>query len=107
MHGIADGKWAELDRLYADEAVVDYPFAQPSPMRLDGIGAIRRYFAAAARLPLQLKPRDMVVRETTDPEVVIAEWDYDGLVTTTGRAFQVSNIQVTRERDGRNVASRD
>ena len=108
MQGIADGKWAELDRLYADTATVEYPFAEPTPMRLDGIEAIRRYFAAAARLPLQLKPRDMVIHETGGlSEVVIAEWDYDGLVTTTGRTFQVSNIQVTRVRDGRIVASRD
>jgi len=26
----------------------------------------------------------MVVRETADPEVIVAERDYDGLITTTG-----------------------
>jgi ketosteroid isomerase-like protein len=48
-----------------------------------------------------------VVHETKDPEVVIAEYDYDGLVTTTGRSFQVANIQVSRIREGQIVASRD
>jgi len=24
------------------------------------------------------------VQQTTDPQVIVAEWDYDGLVTTTG-----------------------
>ena len=47
------------------------------------------------------------VHQTSDPEVAVAEWDYDGLVTTTGRSFQVSNIQVSTVRDGQIVASRD
>ena len=49
----------------------------------------------------------MTVHQTSDPEVVIAEWDYDGLITTTGRSFQVSNIQVSTVRNGQIVASRD
>ncbi len=107
MQGIAEERWGELDGLYADDAVVDYPFAVPSPMRLDGRQAIRHHFAAAAAAPLRLQTRNMVVHTTADPEVVVAEWDYDGRVTTTGRSFHVSNIQVSRVRDGKIVASRD
>ena len=107
MRGISEERWDELDALYADAAVVEYPFALPTPMRLAGREAIRRYFAAAARLPLRLTTHDIVVHETADPEVVVAEWDYDGLVTTTDRSFQVSNIQVSTVRDGKIVASRD
>ena len=108
IQGISRGGWQELDELYADDALVEYPFALPSgPARLAGRSAIRRYFAAVARLPLELKAHHVVVHETKDPEVVIAEYDYDGLVTTTGRSFQVSNIQVSRVRDGQIVASRD
>jgi ketosteroid isomerase-like protein len=107
MRGISDGRWEELDGFYADTAVVEYPFALPVPLRLAGREELRRYFAAAARLPLRLQVRDMVVHETTDPEVVVAEWDYDGLVTATGRSFQVSNVQVSTVRDGKIVASRD
>jgi ketosteroid isomerase-like protein len=107
MRGISDGRWDELDGCYADDAVVEYPFALPQPMRLVGREAIQRYFAAAARLPLRLHARDMVVHETADPDVVVAEWDYDGQVTTTGRSFRVSNIQVSTVRDGKIVASRD
>ena len=107
MRGISDGRWEELDEFYADTAVVEYPFGLPAPLRIAGRQEIRRYFAAAARLPLRLNVRDMVVHETTDPAVVVAEWDYDGLVTTTGRSFRVSNIQVSTVRDGKIVASRD
>jgi uncharacterized protein len=107
MRGISDGAWAELHNWYAEDATVDYPFGVPAPTRLQGRAAIEGYFAQTATLPLTLKARDMVIHETADPEVVIAEWDYDGLNTTTGRAFQVSNIQVTRVRDGKIAASRD
>ena len=108
IQGISEGRWLELDELYAEDAVVEYPFALASgPARLAGRSAIGRYFAAVARLPLELKAHHVVVHETKDPEVVIAEYDYDGLVTTTGRSFQVSNIQVSRVRDGQIVTSRD
>jgi uncharacterized protein len=56
---------------------------------------------------LKLEVRNMVVHQTADPEVAVAEWDYDGVVTATGRTFRVSNVQVSRVRDGRIVASRD
>jgi ketosteroid isomerase-like protein len=107
MQGISAEAWADLDAWYAEDAVVEYPFGLPAPTRLEGREAIRKYFAAAARLPLKLRAQGMVVHETADPEVVVAEWDYDGLVTTTGRAFQVANIQVSRVRGGKIVASRD
>ena len=45
--------------------------------------------------------------DTADPEVVVAEFDYDGRVATTGHSFRVANIQVLRVRGGRIVSSRD
>lgn len=107
MRGISDGAWRDLHEWYAADATVDYPFALPAPARLEGRDAIRSYFAAAARLPLKLTLREMVVHETADPEVVVAEWDYDVIATIDGRSFRVSNVQVSRVRDGRIVESRD
>ena len=107
INGISHRQWHALHELYAQDALVEYPFALPEPARLDGHEAIRRYFAAVARMPLELQARDITMHQTGDPEVIVAEWDYDGLVTTTGRSFRVSNIQVSRIRDGQIVASRD
>jgi ketosteroid isomerase-like protein len=107
LGGIADGKWLELHELYADDAVIDYPFGLPAPTKLRGRAEIQRYFAAVAGYPLTLQPRDVRIHETRDPEVVVIEWTYDGLVTNTGRRFEVANIQVSRVRDGRIVVSRD
>lgn len=107
IHGISNGRWLELHELYAEEAVVEYPFALPAPTRLEGRGAIQRYFAVVARMPLELRAHNIAMHEATDPEVIIVEYDYEGLVTTTGRAFQVSNIQVSTVRHGQIVKSRD
>ena len=106
--GISAGRWHELAELYAEDAVIEHPFATPpAPARLDGRATIHAHFSAAAAGPLALTARDVVVHETADPEVIIVEYDYDGLVTTTGRTFTVANIQVIRVRDGLIVASRD
>lgn len=107
MQGISAGNWSELHAWFSDNAVVEYPFALPAPFRLEGQDAIQKYFAAVAAYPLSLQMRNMVVHETQDPEVVVAEWDYDGSVTSSGRMFRVSNITVTTVRDGRIVSSRD
>jgi ketosteroid isomerase-like protein len=107
IDGISHRRWQALHELYDPEALVEYPFALPAPACLDGREAIRRYFAAVARMPLELRARNITVHQTSDPEIIVAEWEYDGLVTTTGRSFQISNIQVSRIRNGQILASRD
>jgi ketosteroid isomerase-like protein len=107
LQGISDGRWNDLADLYAEGAVVEMPFAPSGPTRLEGREAVRAHFAAAAEGPLKLQASNVVVHDTGDPEVVIAEFDYQGQVTTTGRSFRVANIQVLRVRDGQIVSSRD
>jgi uncharacterized protein len=107
LDGIAEERWQALHELYAEDATIDYPFALPAARRLEGREVIRKYFEAAAELPVKLRARNVCVHETGDPEVVVVEYDYDGLATGTGQSFQVSNIQVSRIRDGVIVSSRD
>ena len=49
----------------------------------------------------------MTIHETTDPEVIIAEFWYRGHVTGSDRTFEAANVQVIRVRDGLIVSSRD
>ena len=107
LAGITGKKWDDLPGLYAEETLVEHPFALPKPARLEGREAIRGHFAAAAKVPLEMTARDLVVHETADPEVIIGEFVYDGRVTTTGRVFTLANILVMRIRDGQIVTSRD
>ena len=101
------GEWMALPDLYADLAVVDQPFAKPTPLHLEGRDTIRQHFAAAARAPVRLRVIARRVLETADPEVVVAEYDYDGHASTTGRDFVVANVQIFRIRDGKILATRD
>jgi uncharacterized protein len=104
---VCEQRWDALPALYAENAVVTHPLQLPRPTRLEGRDALRAHFAEAATLPITLQARNVVVHETTDPEVVVVEYDYLGRVTTSGRAFQIANVLVMRIRDGQIVASRD
>jgi uncharacterized protein len=106
IDGVSHRRWAELPGLYAEDAVVVHPFA-PSAGPLTGREALRRHFATAEGLDLEMTPHDVVVHETADPEVVVGEFAYVGRVTTTGRPFTLRNVFVLRVRDGLIVESRD
>jgi ketosteroid isomerase-like protein len=107
IDGVTNRNWEDLPDLYAEDTVVDHPHDIPAPSRLRGREQLREHFARAAGLPLRIRARDLVVHDTADPEVIVAEFDYDGEVTTTGRTFSIHNIFVLRVRDGRIVESRD
>jgi ketosteroid isomerase-like protein len=105
--GISSGDWSRLHELYAEDAVVEIPFALPTPVRIDGRDEVRQHFAMNGESGISLVAQAVRVHETADPEVIIAEFDYDGHVATTGAGFRVANIQVLRVRDGLIVESRD
>jgi ketosteroid isomerase-like protein len=103
--GISEGRWHGLADLYAEDAVVDQPFASTAPGRIEGRETIRAHFAGAAGMGLSMVARNVVVHETTDPEVIVAEFDYD--ITGTAGSVTAANIQVLRVRDGLIAATRD
>lgn len=103
---ISRQRWTDLPALYAEDAVVEQPF-NPTPVTLTGRDAIADHFAGAAALPLRITADNVVTHQTTDPEVIVVEYDYLTENTTTGHTATVHNIQVLRVRAGRIVASRD
>ncbi|MBO0689643.1 MAG: nuclear transport factor 2 family protein [Candidatus Dormibacteraeota bacterium] len=107
LRGITQGSPDTLGDLYAEDAVVELPFARPAPQRIEGREQLAARFQGAGAIPLEFEARNVVVHQTTDPEVIVAEFDYVGRATTTGRPLHVTNIQVLRVRDGKIVASRD
>jgi uncharacterized protein len=107
LAGIAAGPTPQLAELYAPDAVVELPFARPGGLRLVGRQQLRDHFTSAARAPFRLQPQNVVLHQTTDPEVVVAVYDYEGEVRASGRRFTVSNVQIVRVQDGLITASRD
>jgi ketosteroid isomerase-like protein len=107
LASVCEGKWDDLAALYAEDAVVTHAHEIPLPTRHEGRAQLAAHFAHGKSLPLALQARNIVIHETADPEVVVAEFDYLARVTTTNRSVQISNAQVLRIRDGLIVQSHD
>ncbi|MEU0532140.1 nuclear transport factor 2 family protein [Amycolatopsis tolypomycina] len=105
--GLTEGRWEELSALYAEDTVVEHPQAVPRPTRITGRATVHERFTGALAGTMRFKRRNVVVHETTDPEVIVAEYDYDAESVQTGRTIPTANIQVLRVRDGLIVHSRD
>jgi uncharacterized protein len=105
LSGDADG-FADL---FAPDAVIEAPFAPPgAPARLESREAIREYSRHVLASPLRFEDVEVAeLYQTQDPEVVIVEMRTKGTVTTTGRPFAATSIQVLRIRDGQIVLFRD
>ena len=106
LNGDADGFAA----LFAPDAVIESSFAGPpgTPARLEGQEAIREYSRRVMASPLRLEDFEVAeLYQTQDPEVVITEMRTKGTVTTTGRPFTTTSVQILRIREGHIVHSRD
>jgi uncharacterized protein len=106
LNGDADG----LADLFAPDAVIESLFAGPpgKPARLEGREAIREYSRMILALPLRLEEYEVVeLYQTQDPEVVIVEMRTKATMTTTGRSFTATSVQILRIRDGHIVLFRD
>ena len=95
--------------LFAPDGVIELPFAGPGmPARLAGQQAIRDYSHRMAASPLRIDDLEATaVYHTDDPEVIVIELVTHGTVTSTGRTFAGTSIQVFRIRDGKIVLFRD
>ncbi|MBO0870601.1 MAG: nuclear transport factor 2 family protein [Micromonosporaceae bacterium] len=107
---ILAGELGLADDMYADDVVIEWPFARPGmPSRIEGREQFLAFAAPArAALPLRFDAlTDVVVHETGDPEVIVAEFRLTGTHTATGRTGSAAFIQVWRVRDGKLVGLRE
>jgi ketosteroid isomerase-like protein len=99
--------------LYAPDGVLEWPFAPAGvPRRIEGRERIREVLASlepavqAAGTRLTAIPT-VAIHETTDPEVVIVEFEARAEVPTTGETFPLPYIQLFQIRDGQILLFRD
>jgi ketosteroid isomerase-like protein len=104
---VSEGRWDAIADLYAQDTVVETPFALPTPHRTEGREAVRAHFARSASGAIEMQTHNVRVHETTDPEVIVVECDYRGRIVATGRTFEVPSVQILQIRDGLIVAARD
>jgi uncharacterized protein len=106
------GRELDIDafvELMAPDGYIEWPYRPPGvPARLQGRTEIRAFLTAAARDFIRFDEyRDVVVHETTDPEVLIVEYEANGTVVPTGAPFRQTVIAVFRVRQGAIVSYRD
>jgi len=109
---VVDYDMAGQADLFAEDGVMEFPFAPPGfPRRLAGREQIASVLAAAVE-PVRASGRrltgyhSLVVHDTADPEVLIAEFEVHGR-TADGDTYELPYVQVFRIRDGRIVSLRD
>ena len=95
--------------LLAPDCRLEWPYRPAGvPAGLDGREQIREFLTAqAAGLVRFDEYRNIVIHQTTEPEVVIVEYDVDGTVIPTGAPLHQRIIAVLRIRDGLVVSYRD
>jgi uncharacterized protein len=108
LRASAGNEWDDLADLYADDAVIEMPFAPPGvPRRSAGREVHRARFRTVAGLLRFENVDSVVIHETNDPEVVVVEYDLHGRTVEAARSFVFSYIMVMRIRDGHIVSSTD
>ncbi|WP_410562218.1 nuclear transport factor 2 family protein [Amycolatopsis sp. cmx-4-61] len=101
-----ENRWDDLADLYAEDVTLEMPFTLPGVPRVTkGREELRRRFRAAAGSRRIVEAGNVVVHETTDPSVLVAEFDLHQ--EERGEAFAVSYVMVLTVRDGRIAHSRD
>lgn len=108
VHGVAEGRWEELPDLYAEHTNVVHPFDPLHRPALRTREELREHFTPTDDMPrMTRRPANIKIHETTDPEVIVAEFEYQGTMNETGEPFTRPAIFVLRVRDGQIVESRD
>jgi uncharacterized protein len=100
------GEGVEFADLFAEDGVLTYPFGLPGhPAELRGRDTIRAFFAdrGGQRDLLVMDGVEALIRETDDPEVVVAEITHHGWSKATNAPYRHVALGVIRVRDGQIV----
>jgi uncharacterized protein len=109
LHTTVNGAWEEFLELFAEDAVIEMPFAPPGVPRVsDGTALRTRIRGMAENRPWTFqRAENVVVHETTNPEVAVFEYEMHGTISATKEPMALSFIMVTTVRDGKIVHTRD
>ncbi|MDL4820303.1 nuclear transport factor 2 family protein [Actinomadura opuntiae] len=98
------------EEMLAEDVVIEMPFAPDGhARRMEGRAAIAaRLREGRAALPIIFEEfRDVVIHETADPEVIVAEYVMVATMPARGRRASANFAVVLRARDGRVVHWRE
>nr|WSX72545.1 nuclear transport factor 2 family protein [Streptomyces sp. NBC_00899]WSX81386.1 nuclear transport factor 2 family protein [Streptomyces sp. NBC_00899] len=109
VHGVASGDVDDLPDLYGEVTDVRHPMATPESEPLTSRRTLKEHFTVPPEARESLPKRrvvDVVVHETADPEVIVAEFAYE-FTLPDDSSSKVPCVFVMRVRDGRIIESRD
>lgn len=109
LHGVCERRLEDLPQFYAEKTDVIHPFHPERAPALRTREELREHFARglSMRPEVRREPRNVRIHETSDPEVVIGEFEYHSTIVDTGETFDMPAIFVMRVRNGEIVESRD
>ena len=109
LHAGRTGDTDTFLHLMAPDGCLEWPYRPPgTPERRQGHAEIRAHLTAVAEATISFDEySDVVLHETTDPEVVIVEYEAHGTVQRTGATFDQRVIAVLRIRHGQVLTYRD
>jgi uncharacterized protein len=108
VNGIAEGNMDGLPELYAEETNVVHPFDPLRGAPVRSRDELRERMEQVGARPRQRRQvGNVTIHETTDPEVIVAEFEYQGTSPSTGEPYALPAIFVLRVRNGEIVSSRD
>ena len=94
--------------MMSEDFVMEFPYARPGmPTRVEGRAAVLAHLMKVGGDVSVDSASNLVVHETTDPEVVILEFDGHGRSVRTGEAYEQRYISVIRARGGKIVHFKD
>ncbi|WP_328613436.1 nuclear transport factor 2 family protein [Amycolatopsis sp. NBC_00355] len=107
-----ENRWDDLADLYAEDVVLEMPFTPAGADRFTkGREELRRRFTAAAAVRRIVKADNVVVHETSDPAVLVAEFDLhqemggEAFVSTYAMVMTVAGGRITHSRDYADTAA--
>jgi len=105
---VATGPSEQMADLFAENAVFEAPYAPPGvPAVEHGRETFRAHLRQGAEIQRFHGIEDVRIYETSDPEVVIAEYLVRATITGSGKQFDSRLVLVARVRDGLIVSSRN
>jgi uncharacterized protein len=93
--------------LYAEDAVVEFPYAFDTPRRLEGKKAIYNYFKDTLAQMQNLRFTNIQVYPTIDPNVLWAEVQGEAIIAATGLPYQQEYAMRLEVRNGQIVYYRE
>jgi ketosteroid isomerase-like protein len=101
-----ENRWDDSADCYAEDVTIDMPFTLPGVPRVShGREEMRRRFHRAGAVRRIVRAENVVVHETTDPEVLVAEFDLHQELG--GETFVASYVMVMTIKDGLITHTRD